>query len=71
MIPRPVRGLLFVALALALVIPPALAQRGGRGEAVAAAAVAAAVGEAASWRRRRDIAWWRRDTAWRRWGLLS
>jgi hypothetical protein len=31
MIPRPVRGLLFVTLALAFVIPPAIAGRGGRG----------------------------------------
>ena len=31
MVPRPVRGLLFITLALVLVIPPAIAGRGGRG----------------------------------------
>ena len=42
MIPRPVRGLLFLTLALALVMPPAIAERGGRGGG------GRAVGEAAS-----------------------
>src|SRR5208337_3388809 len=31
MIPRPIRGLMFLALALVFVIPPAIAGRGGRG----------------------------------------
>ena len=48
MIPRPARGLLFLALALVLVIPPAIAGRGGaevEEEGAAAEAEGAAVAE--------------------------
>ena len=73
MIPRPARGLLFLALALVLVIPPAIAGRGGRGGGGARWRRRARRRDAA-WRRWRDAAWRRwRNAAWRRWrwGLLS
>ena len=70
MVPRPVRGLLLITLALAFVIPPAIAGRGGRGGGGGGARRRRR--DAAWRRRRRDAAWWRRrrDAAWRR-GLLS
>ena len=61
MVPRPVRGLLFIAIALAFVIPPAVAGRGGRRAAVAVEAAAPGAVAAALGRR------WRRRPGWRRW----
>ena len=74
MVPRPVRWLLFIAMALAFAIPPAIAGRGGAAVVAEArgggggggAGGGGAVAEMPAWR------WWRRCPRWRwRRGLFS